>query len=144
MANDDNEDHNEESTRRKNEEEDGEFRSSVAPLLLDGFNEHTLYALDLIVIRNLTRAVLDYESRNAPAFLFIQDKFFLRNLFAVLNRLLDKRYDLRLAQLAHRLQEEQQQDLIDNSILDFFAPDDFKLGKLPFRLFESLSGWLNK
>lgn len=65
-------------------------------------NEHSLYALDLLVIRNITRAVLEYEAANAPSFLFIQDKFFLANLFSLLNRMLDKRHDLKLSQFVYK------------------------------------------
>lgn len=65
-------------------------------------NQHSLYALDLLLICNLTQAVLDYEASSAPSFLFIQDKYFLSNLFGVLNRLLDKKYDLRLSQFVDK------------------------------------------
>jgi cadherin EGF LAG seven-pass G-type receptor 1 len=66
---------------------------------------NSLYARDLLVVRNLTEQILNYEIENAPSFLFIQDKYFLTNLFSTLSRMLDKRHELKLYQLAKRLEE---------------------------------------
>ena len=66
---------------------------------------NSLYAHDLLVVRNLTEQILKYEIENAPSFLFIQDKYFLTNLFSTLNRILGKRYELKLYQLTKRLEE---------------------------------------
>ena len=61
-------------------------------------SKHSLYALDLAAIKNLSTFIIQYEIDNAPSFLYIQDKHFLRNLFATLNRILDKKYEPKLQQ----------------------------------------------
>lgn len=63
---------------------------------------NSLYALDLIVIKNLTQKILQYEIDNAPEFLYIQDKHFLANVFATLNLILSKKYEIKFYQLLKR------------------------------------------
>ncbi len=58
--------------------------------------QNSLYANDLLVIKNITKYIIDYEIENAPSFLYIQDKYFLTNIFSTLNRILNKKYDLKL------------------------------------------------
>lgn len=59
----------------------------------------TLYAADVLVIEDLVRLVLQFDAENAPSFLYIQDKHFLANIFATLNRILSRKYELKLSQL---------------------------------------------
>jgi cadherin EGF LAG seven-pass G-type receptor 1 len=63
---------------------------------------NALYAIDLIVIKNLTQKILQYEIDNAPEFLYIQDKYFLTNIFSVLNVMLSKKYEIKFNQLKKR------------------------------------------
>jgi hypothetical protein len=51
------------------------------------------YPNDLAVIKNLTVSIVQYELANAPSFLHIKDKYFLKNLFSLLNRILSRKYD---------------------------------------------------
>jgi len=60
---------------------------------------NSLYANDLIVIKNLTKYIVQYEIENAPSYLYIQDKHFMENLFSTLNRILSKKYEKKLKQL---------------------------------------------
>ena len=48
---------------------------------------NSLYANDLIVIKNLTKHIIQYEIDNAPSYLYIQDKHFMSNIFSTLNRI---------------------------------------------------------
>ena len=58
--------------------------------------QNSLYANDLLVIKNITKYIIDYEIENAPSFLYIQDKYFLTNIFSTFNRILNKKYDLKM------------------------------------------------
>ena len=60
---------------------------------------NSLYALDLSVIKNLTAYIMQHEINNAPGFLYIQDKYFLRNLFSTLSRIMNEKYEPKLQQL---------------------------------------------
>lgn len=54
---------------------------------------NSLYAIDLILIKNLTKYLIEYEIQNAPAFLYTH------KIFQILNRILSKKYDLKLTQI---------------------------------------------
>ena len=58
----------------------------------------TLYASDVLVVEELARLVIRFEVENAPSFLYIQDKHFLINIFSTLNRILGRKYELKLSQ----------------------------------------------
>ena len=59
----------------------------------------------MAIIKNLTKFIVQYEITNAPSFLYIQDKHFLPNLFATLNRILNKKYEPKLQQLRNNYEE---------------------------------------
>jgi hypothetical protein len=61
---------------------------------------NSLYAFDLLIIKNLTLHILKYETENAPSFLYIQNKYFLPDLFAIINRIVSKKFELKLKQYA--------------------------------------------
>ena len=60
---------------------------------------NSLYANDLATIKNLTTYIIQFEIANAPSFFFIQDKYFLHNIFTPLSRLFSKKYEPKLQQL---------------------------------------------
>lgn len=60
---------------------------------------NALYAIDFIIIKNLTQKILQYEIDNAPEFLYIQDKYFLTNIFSILNVVLSKNHEIKFHQL---------------------------------------------
>jgi len=60
---------------------------------------NSLYARDLIVIKDLLTHIVHFEINNAPSFLYIQDRHFLPSLFATLDRLLNKKYEPKLQQV---------------------------------------------
>lgn len=91
-----------EAEQNDNEDVDDLDETSLPDMLATSGD--TLYALDLIIIKNLTKSIIDYEIDNAPSFLFIQEKHFLKNLFTIIGRLLDKKYDLKLYQYIHKHQ----------------------------------------
>ncbi len=59
----------------------------------------SLYARDLIVIKDLLTHIIEFEISNAPSFLYIQDRNFLPALFNTLDRLLNKKYEPKLQQI---------------------------------------------
>ena len=67
-----------------------------------GTTRNSLYALDLSVIKNLTAYIIQHEINNAPGFLYIQDKYFLRNLFSTLSQIMNAKYEPKLQQLRHK------------------------------------------
>lgn len=92
------------------------FRSAHSDSWLStGVN--TLYASDLIVIKNLTKSIIDFEVENAPSFLYIQDKHFLKKLFTILNRILSKKYDLKLSQYSHRFSVNKLNGMLTDCLL---------------------------
>jgi hypothetical protein len=78
---------------------------------------NSLYALDLITIKNLTEQIIQFEILNAPSFLYIQDKYFLSNLFSILSRISNKKYELKLRQLTTRTMANLDFKLTDTLIL---------------------------
>lgn len=87
-----------EITRRADEEDELNYEPGYFTRDFVATSKHSLYANDLVVIKNLSTFIIQYEIDNAPSFLYIQDKYFLRNLFATLNRLLNKKYEPKLQQ----------------------------------------------
>ena len=68
-----------------------------------------LYANDLLIIKNLTIFLINFELENAPSLLYIQDKFYLKHFFSTINRLFSKKYE---KQWIH-LKKEKMETLID-------------------------------
>ena len=68
-----------------------------------------LYANDLLIIKNLTIFLINFEISNAPSFLYIQDKYYLKNFFSSINRLLSKKYEKQWTYL----KQEKSETLID-------------------------------
>lgn len=75
---------------------------------------NSLYALDVIAIKNVTRSVLEYElgeqswpsddelTYSSSSFLYMQDRNFLSDLFKIINHLASRRYDLKMSQFRMR------------------------------------------
>jgi len=86
---------------------------------------NSLYANDLIVIKNLTKHIIQYEIDNAPSYLYIQDKHFMSNIFSTLNRILSRKYEKKLKQL-----------LLSSSSFqnDSFILEETKLERIKFHL----------
>jgi hypothetical protein len=59
----------------------------------------------------------DFQILNAPSFLYIQDKYFLSNLFSTLSRISNKKYELKLRQVATRTTENSAFELTEILIL---------------------------
>ena len=86
---------------------------------------NSLYANDLIIIKNLTKYIIQYEIDNAPSFLYIQDKHFLQNIFSTLNRILSKKYEKKLKQLLLSAKSFQNDTFVENgsSLVKFQLTD---------------------
>ncbi|RMZ97532.1 cadherin EGF LAG seven-pass G-type receptor 2 isoform X1 [Brachionus plicatilis] len=65
---------------------------------------HSLYALDLLAIRNVTKSILEYEINNTA--LFIQDKFFINKIFYIIDKILSKKYELKINQFNYKTNNE--------------------------------------
>lgn len=88
-----------EITQRADESDELSYESKYVFKSFLATSLESLYAKDLVVIKNLTMSIIQFEIDNAPSFLYIQDKYFLRNIFSTLNRILNKKYEPKLQQL---------------------------------------------
>ena len=70
--------------------EDFEIDTDSGEILL---TVNYLYANDLVIIKRLAIFLTKFDIENAPSFLYIQDKYYLKNFFSTVNRLFSKKYE---------------------------------------------------
>lgn len=92
-------------TKSENDDHDDEIDLiSYDNFNLLSTNLNSLYAMDILLIKNATKLILEYEINNTA--LFIQDKFFINKIFYIINRILSRKYELKINQFNYKTNNE--------------------------------------